>query len=93
MDASGAPMRAGAGYLAAYTIVRGNVRRPSTRYRLKRIPVDEYITAERLAHRLTRTYDYAWRFHRLRRKVRRALAAPFAARSPVRAEHLPPPLQ
>lgn len=58
-----------AGYEAACTIVRGNRHSPRNLLRLKRVPVDEFTTPERLRWRLSPLYDLAWA---LKRRLRRA---------------------
>jgi peptidoglycan/xylan/chitin deacetylase (PgdA/CDA1 family) len=58
-----------AGYGTACTIVRGNRHSPGSLLRLKRVPVDEFTTPERLRWRLSPLYDLAWA---LKRRLRRA---------------------
>jgi peptidoglycan/xylan/chitin deacetylase (PgdA/CDA1 family) len=62
-----------AGYLLAITIARGNLNRPDSRFRFKRVPMDEYTAAPRLRWRLSPFYDYSCRLLALSRQIRRAL--------------------
>jgi peptidoglycan/xylan/chitin deacetylase (PgdA/CDA1 family) len=47
-----------AGYAAACSDVRGNRHRPWERLRLKRVPMDEFVTVDRLSQRLSSFYGY-----------------------------------
>jgi len=59
-----------AGYNAACSDVRGNHHYPSDRFRLKRVPMDEFITLDRLRRRLSRWYEYSCLAQRISRSIR-----------------------
>lgn len=60
------------GYSLACSIVRGNLHAPHDRFRLKRVPVDEFTSMARFRRRLSPLYDYTCRLHRWWQKVRRS---------------------
>lgn len=59
-----------AGYRLACSTVRGNLHAPDDRFRLKRVPVDEYTSLARFRRRLSPLYDYTCRLRRWWQKVR-----------------------
>lgn len=58
------------GYLAACSIIRGNLHSASGRFRLKRVPMDEFTSLPRLRRRLSPLYDLTCRWRRLTRHRR-----------------------
>ncbi|WP_455387799.1 polysaccharide deacetylase family protein [Petrachloros mirabilis] len=59
-----------AGYNAACSDIRGNHHRPSDRFRLKRVPMHEFITVDRLRRRLSWWYEYGCLAQRISRSIR-----------------------
>lgn len=58
------------GYLAACSTNRGNLHSACGRFRLKRVPVDEFTSLPRLRRRLSPLYDLTCRWRRLSRHRR-----------------------
>jgi peptidoglycan/xylan/chitin deacetylase (PgdA/CDA1 family) len=59
-----------AGYETACSIVRGNLHSSGERYRLKRVPVDDFSHPSRFQRRLSPVYDLTCRFHRWSTRLR-----------------------
>lgn len=59
-----------AGYHVACSTIQGNRQHPSARFRLKRVPMDEFVTVDRLRRRLSPLYDYGCLLQRLSRRIR-----------------------
>jgi len=63
-----------AGYEIACSIRRGNRHRPRDRFRLKRVPVDEFTSLSRFHRRLSPLYDFTCSCQRLSRMLRKRFA-------------------
>lgn len=63
-------LAAEAGYQLACSILRGNLHSSRQRFRLKRVPVDEYTSLKRFRRRLSPLYDLTCRLQRFSRTVR-----------------------
>ena len=57
-----------AGYLLATSSGPGNLHRPSDLFRLRRVPLDEFMTIPRLRRKLSSFYHYTCRFQQLTRR-------------------------
>ncbi len=64
----------GTGYHLACSSFRGNSHRPSDLFRLRRIPVDEFVTIPRLRQRLSPLYHYTCRVQQFGRQARKWLS-------------------
>lgn len=63
-------LAADAGYQLVCTIRRGNLHTARQRFRLKRVPVDEYTSGRRFQRRLSPLYDFTCCFQRFGRMLR-----------------------
>jgi peptidoglycan/xylan/chitin deacetylase (PgdA/CDA1 family) len=62
------------GYELACSIRRGNLHRMRDRFRLKRVPLDDFTSVSRLQRRLSPVYDFTCRFQRFGRTLRQLTA-------------------